>query len=515
MRDHDIRPSKRTSDQEFKRSLYDDFDRPIGKNNLLAKGIVTALAVLLIGFLVLLLILGGKRDKDPGTQDMAGGESSEELLTDGESLQDDPSGGSDDPVSGDSLEDNSVPDGDEEISIQLKEVPGETEEVTLGADVSEFQGNIDWDQVAQSGIDFVMVRVGYRSEADGEIKEDRCARYNLQEAAARGLYLGAYFFSTAVTEEEALEEARWTLDLIKGYPMTYPVAFNCEGFRRENSRQYNLSLEERSHLAEVFLDAVEDGGYAGMFYAAKGELAGDAFWKTSELESRYRIWVAQYPSNPYPESPMPDYGGTFAMWQHTDRGTVPGISGGVDLDTAYFGFSQAAAAREEGAAIPVEADPEVGVRFEEVEEQVTAKDVTNLRSRMDQEDDSCIIAQLKNGEVVTRTGKGNNGWSRVIYDGQALYAVSSYLTTDLSYTAPKEEDSEFKTKFTAVSENVTAKDVTNLRDIPSVYEPSAVIAQLHNGEVALRTGVSDQGWSRVEYNGQVLYCISSYLITVD
>lgn len=515
MKDHDTRSSKRTSDKDFERSLYADFDNPGRKNNLLAKGIVTALAVLLIGILLLFLVLGGKEDRDPGTQGMAGGEPSEGLLTGGEILQDDPSGGSGDPVSEGSSEDISGADDVGEPPSRLKEVPGETEEVTLGVDVSEFQGNIDWDQAAQSGIDFVMVRVGYRSEADGEIKEDRCARYNLQEAAARGLYLGAYFFSTAVTEEEALEEARWTLDLIKGYPMTYPVAFNCEGFRRENSRQYNLSLEERSHLAEVFLDAVEDGGYAGMFYAAKGELEGDAFWKTSELENRYRIWVAQYPVSSYPETPEPDYGGTFAMWQHTDRGSVPGIPGGVDLDTAYFGFTQAAAAREEGAAVPVEADPEVGVRFEEVEEQVTAKEVTNLRSRMNQEDDSCIVAQLKNGEVVTRTGKGNNGWSRVIYDGQALYAVSSYLTTDLSYTAPVEEDSGFKTKFTSVSENVTAKDVTNLRDIPSVYEPSAVIAQLHNGEVALRTGVSDQGWSRVEYNGQVLYCISSYLTTVD
>ena len=224
MRDHDTRPSKRTSDKEFERSLYDDFDRPRGKNNLLAKGIVTALAVLLIGLLVLLLILGGKRDKDPGTPGMAGGEPSEELWTGGESLQDDPSGGSDDPASGDSSGDSSAADGGEEIPSRLKEVPGETEEVTLGADVSEFQGNIDWDQAAQSGIDFVMVRVGYRSEADGEIKEDRCARYNLQEAAERGLYLGAYFFSTAVTEEEALEEARFTLDLIKGYPMTYPTA---------------------------------------------------------------------------------------------------------------------------------------------------------------------------------------------------------------------------------------------------------------------------------------------------
>ena len=155
--------------------------------------------------------------------------------------------------------------------------------------------------------------------------------------------------------------------------------------------------------------------------------------------------------------------------------------------------------------------------FTEVEEQVTAKELANLRSTMDQGSDDNVVAQLKNGETALRTGTGNNGWSRVEYNGQVLYAVSSLLTTDLSYTPPEEEEeeSEFKTKFTAVSENVTAKDVTNLRNRPSVEEPSQVIVQLHNGEIAVRTGVSDVGWSRVEYNGQTLYCISSYLLVVE
>ena len=98
-----------------------------------------------------------------------------------------------------------------------------------------------------------------------------------------------------------------------------------------------------------------------------------------------------------------------------------------------------------------------------------------------------------------RTCEGNNGWSRVEYDGQVLYCVSSLLTSDLSYTPPKEEKSEFKTKFTSVSEQVTAKDVTNLRNRPSVEEPSQVIAELYHGEIAVRTGISDVGWSRVEY----------------
>lgn len=404
-------------------------------------------------------------------------------------------------------------DGAELKISTVKEIASETEDITMGIDVSEFQGNIDWEQAAQSGIDFVMVRLGYRTAGSGEIKEDACARYNLQEAAERGLHLGAYFFSTAVSEEEAREEAEWVRNFLAGYPVTYPVAYNCEGFQNPSSRQYGMTADERSDLAQVFLDEIESGGYTGMFYAAKNELTDNLLWNTDTLELKYRIWVAQYAAS---VTEKPDYTGKYSMWQYTNQGSVPGIDAAVDLDMAYFGYSEAASAQQEGAAEHVEADPEVGVSFEEVNEQVTAKDVTNLRSTMEQGDDSNVVTQLKNGDTAVRTGKGNNGWSRVEYGGQTLYAVSSYLTADLSYVPPAEEpDDGFKTKFTAVTENVTAKDVTNLRNRPSVEEPSEVIVQLHNGEVIARTGVSELGWSRVEYNGQTLYCISSYLQVVE
>ena len=107
----------------------------------------------------------------------------------------------------------------EEPVSTVKVVDTETDETTVGIDVSEYQGNIDWSQAAE-GLDFVMVRVGYRSSETGEITEDACARYNLQEARDQGLLLGAYFFSTAVSEEEAVEEARWVCELLKGYPKT-------------------------------------------------------------------------------------------------------------------------------------------------------------------------------------------------------------------------------------------------------------------------------------------------------
>lgn len=406
----------------------------------------------------------------------------------------------------------------EEAKVQLPDLKAsqyETDEITTGIDVSEFQGNIDWKAVADSGIDFAMIRVGYRGMKNGEIKEDACAKYNLQEASKNGLKIGAYFFSTVVTEEEAKEEAEWTKNLLSGYPVTYPVAYNCEGFQNPSSRQFELSVEERTKLADAFLKSIEEGSYTGMFYAAKNELDDNNLWNADDLSLNYRIWVAQYSDQTWPEKTKSDYTGDHVMWQYTNQGKLDGIKGAVDFNVAYFGYSQSQQAVDENGAEQVEANVEVGVNFTEVEEQVTAKDEVNLRSTMEQGSDDNIVGSMKNGETAVRTGVGNNGWSRIIYNGQTVYCVSNYLTTDLSYVTPQETESEFKTKFTDVSENVTAKEVTNLRNRPSVESPSEVIAELKNGEVIVRTGVSNEGWSRVEYNGQTLYCISSYLEVVQ
>ncbi|MDY2995985.1 MAG: GH25 family lysozyme [Faecalimonas sp.] len=406
----------------------------------------------------------------------------------------------------------------EEAKVQLPDLKTsqyETDEITTGIDVSEFQGNIDWKAVADSGIDFAMIRVGYRGMKNGEIKEDACAKYNLQEASKNGLKIGAYFFSTAVTEEEAKEEAEWTKNLLSGYPVTYPVAYNCEGFQNPSSRQFDLSVEERTKLADAFLESIEEGSYTGMFYAAKNELDDNNLWNADDLSLNYRIWVAQYSDQTWPEKTKSDYTGDHVMWQYTNQGKMDGIKGAVDFNVAYFGYSQSQQAVDANGAEQVEANVEVGVNFTEVEEQVTAKDEVNLRSTMEQGSDDNIVGSMKNGETAVRTGVGNNGWSRIIYNGQTVYCVSNYLTTDLSYVTPQETESEFKTKFTDVSENVTAKEVTNLRNRPSVESPSEVIAELKNGEVIVRTGVSNEGWSRVEYNGQTLYCISSYLEVVQ
>lgn len=395
-----------------------------------------------------------------------------------------------------------------------KRVTEETKDTTFGIDVARYQGTIDWQELKQSGIDFVMVRLGYRGMKDGEITEDSNARHNLQEGAKAGIPLGAYFFSTAISPEEAEEEARWASELMAQYPITYPVVYDCEGFHNANSRQYGMSAQERTDIALVFLETIEELGYEGMFYASKHDLETE--WELSRIEENYKIWVAQYPQVPYPGTHQSSYTGKHHMWQYTKEGSVSGIAQPVDLNVAYFGYDGIEPAKNKTAPAEVGPDPEAMMDFEAVDEQVTAKEATNLRSIPSQDTDSEVIDQLLNGELAQRIAVSANGWSKLVFEGRICYAVTSYLTTDLSYdpgtAAQQADDDGIETVFTPVNEQVTAKDKVNLRALPSVEHADAeVLAQLKHGEVANRVGISDNGWSKLVYNGMTCYAVSSYL----
>lgn len=407
-------------------------------------------------------------------------------------------------------------------SVDISEVvdgTNETQQITLGIDVAKYQGTIDWKQVADSGVDFAMVRVGYRTLKTGEIIADSNAKYNMQEASKYGIKVGVYFFSTAITEEEAVAEANWVADYISKYQITYPVVYNCEGYEDAENRQYSLTKTQRTDIALAFLKQVSQRGYTPMFYASKSEMQGDAKWETSRISPTYKIWVAQYPSVPYPQTASSSYSGTHAMWQYTNQGTVPGINKPVDMNVAYFGYTEVEGPQDTESPEDVEADVEVLMNFRAVNEQVTAKEKTNLRDIPSQGSDATVMYTLTNGEVATRTGISDSGWSRLEFNGQTYYAVSSYLTTDLTVKQPEqsetteESNNTVQTQFVDVDELVTAKEAVNLRTLPSVTnENSQVVVQIVNGEVVRRTGINNElGWSRVEYNGQVLYCVSSYL----
>ena len=443
-----------------------------------------------------------------------------------------------DPQSSSNMEGGSQTGAEVDVS-KAAASENETAEATLGIDVSKYQGTIDWGQVKASGVDFAMVRVGYRAKTTGILYEDPGARYNLQEANANGIQTGAYFFSSAVTQEEAREEAEWVASFIAKYKITYPVAYNCEDFQSPDSRQNGLSMEERTQIACAFLDTVAAKGYTPMFYASRNEMEGNAQWNMDTLGSRYKVWVSQYPEKPFPETPKSSYSRAHDMWQYTSKGQVAGIRGNVDVNVAYFGYSEEAEAKDKNPAQIVEANPEVGMNFTEVDETVTAKDATNLRN-LPTTEGSTIVHQLKNGETAQRTGIGSNGWDRVIYNGQRLYAVHSFLTTDLSakgqsesaqadggdssqqgVSGTGENAADAQTSqaggltFRAVNEAVTARDKVNLRDQPST-ETGKIVGTLSYGEAVVRTGISgssDTGWSRLEVNGQVVYASSRLLAT--
>lgn len=163
-----------------------------------------------------------------------------------------------------------------------------------------------------------------------------------------------------------------------------------------------------------------------------------------------------------------------------------------------------------------------GMQFAEASEEVTAKDVTNLRLSPSTSDSENVVAQLKNGEVLSRTGINTDaGWSRLLYNGEVVYAVTQYLTTDLSYKTPvKQGDPNRITTqdgriiiFEDCNDNVTPKEYVNLRTEPSTSQGEATVrCQIKSGEVVHRTAYSpDAGWSRVEYNGEILYVVSSYV----
>jgi len=399
-------------------------------------------------------------------------------------------------------------DGADVNALDLSEEKGRSN----GIDVSKWQGKIDWQKVKNSGIEFAFIRIGYRGE-NGIVYKDDNADYNIQQAQKAGVLVGVYFFSTAVSEAEAKEEAEWTLQAIEGYKISYPVVYDCEGYKNSTSRMFELSASERTANAMTFLQIIKDAGYDAMFYGARGEIGDEVYWDIAKIEKKYKVWVAHYSTVAYPEKDKPDYEGKCAAWQYTNKGRVDGVSGNVDMVVCYFTKKEAAAKNASAAPATAKAPlTDEEKLYTSVNEQVTAKEVTNLRTAATTK--SNIVAALKNGEVATRIGVGKNGWSRLQYNGQTVYAITSYLTTDLAaketiQTPTQPKDMVAGHEFTPKSDKVTAKEYVNLRVLPTTDSES--VGQLKSGEFLERTAVSNKGWSRLIYNGQTVYAKTSLL----
>lgn len=193
----------------------------------------------------------------------------------------------------------------------------------IGIDVSYFQDNIDWSKVKNAGIDFVMLRMGFRGYSEeGKLVVDEKFHQYMKEAQAAGLDTGVYFFSQAVNEEEAKEEAEFVHQECKDYKLTCPVAFDTEKIKGDTARTDQLKPEEFTDITIAFCEKIKEYGYEPIIYA-------NAKWLTTKLQlerlTDYPVWYADYqktPLYPYP----------FEMWQYTETGQIDGIEGNVDLN---------------------------------------------------------------------------------------------------------------------------------------------------------------------------------------
>ena len=207
----------------------------------------------------------------------------------------------------------------------------ETGEITLtsgqgikGIDVSEWQGNIDWTQVKESGVEFVIIRVGGRGTEKGTLYSDDSAQAYYEGATAVGLKVGAYIFAQSVTVEEAIEEAEFVLDAVKDWDIQMPLVYDWE-YVDETARTADVDSRTLTDMAKAFCQTIEDAGYTPMLYFGRSQSTD--LLKLEELVE-YPFWLAMY-------SPIMDYPYQIDMWQYTDEGTVPGIDGNVDLNLLF------------------------------------------------------------------------------------------------------------------------------------------------------------------------------------
>ena len=202
---------------------------------------------------------------------------------------------------------------------------GVLKQETRGVDVSKYQGNIDWNQVKAAGYEFAIIRVGYRGYGSGALVEDSHFRQNIQGATAAGLQVGLYFYSQAINEEEAVEEASMVLRLCSGYRLDYPIYFDTEKVAGDTGRADSLSRAERTACAVAFCETIRNAGYTAGVYSY-------ASWFYNQLNmsnfGNYQIWIAQYRD-------VLDFSGRYNMWQYASDGCVPGISKLCDLNIAY------------------------------------------------------------------------------------------------------------------------------------------------------------------------------------
>lgn len=211
----------------------------------------------------------------------------------------------------------------------VKYVGNDGLESKIGVDVSEYQGVIDWEKVKGAGVEFAIIRAGYRTYGGGVITLDNSLITNIDGANAAGIDVGVYFFSQAITTEEAIEEADAILNAVAGRKITYPIVFDWEIIYDDTARTDKMTVEGLADCCVAFCERVKSAGYTPMVYQ-------NASTSTHKLDlpriKDYDFWLAEY-------TDFPTFYYEYDMWQYTSEGKVPGIEGNVDMNISFKDFS--------------------------------------------------------------------------------------------------------------------------------------------------------------------------------
>lgn len=223
------------------------------------------------------------------------------------------------------VEDTGIKEAENEAdSTEMMEIAGSLDAV-FGIDVSKWNKEIDWEMVAAAGVKYAIIRCGYRGSSSGSLVEDPYFRQNLVGAMNAGIEVGVYFFTQAIDEVEAVEEASMVLSLLEGYRISYPIFIDTEG-AGGNGRADFLQKDQRTKVCKAFCETIENAGHISGIYASRNWFHNNL--NTGELE-QYTIWLAEY-------SNQVKYSGKYDFWQYTSKGRLEGIDGNVDFNISYW-----------------------------------------------------------------------------------------------------------------------------------------------------------------------------------
>lgn len=199
-----------------------------------------------------------------------------------------------------------------------------------GVDLSKYNGTVDFNKLKESGVGFVMLRLGSRGYGTGKITLDEKFVEYAQNAQIAGIQTGAYFYSQAVNETEAVEEANYIVGAVSGFNVRYPIAIDIEKVEGDEARTDKLTSKERTAVVKSFCETVKGYGYKPIIYATKEMLV--AGLDLEELTD-YDVWLSD-------DSFPTDYPYRFSMWQYNRKGKIEGITGDIDLDISFINYEQ-------------------------------------------------------------------------------------------------------------------------------------------------------------------------------